>query len=54
MPYISIENKYSEKSKLYFKFLFSLKNIGIEVSKFNAVEIQWYFLGPVYMKESCP
>ena len=39
MPYIYIDNKYSDKSKLYFKVLFSLKNIGIAVSIFYAAEI---------------
>ena len=41
MPYlyIYIDNKYSDKSKLHFKFLFLLKTIGIGVLIFCAAEI---------------
>ena len=39
MPYIYIDKKYGDKSKLYFQYLFSLKNIGIDVSIFYAAEI---------------
>ena len=33
--YTSIIN--TDKSKLYFKFVFSLKNVGIDVSRFPSV-----------------